>query len=80
MLLAETLRQATRGKVDFLSRPEVTRIARFGPRMEILPGVYPAFADCSVGSRPDPRLLAFLGRRLGFPLRDVDSEASYNFV
>ncbi len=64
-LLAETIRQATGGKVDLMADPKVRQLARFGLRMEILPGIYPAFADCSPDTRPDPRLTAFLSRRYG---------------
>jgi hypothetical protein len=64
-LLAETIRQATGGKVDLMADPKVRQLARFGLRMEILPGIYPALADCSPDTRPDPRLTAFLERRYG---------------
>ena len=72
VLLAETIGQATGGKVDLLDKPEVATIARFGRRMEIASGVYPAFADCSVASHPDLRLTAFLSRRFGWGLGDVE--------
>jgi hypothetical protein len=65
-VLAETLRHATGGKLDLWQRPGVREIARFGRRMEIVPGLYPAFADCSVGTRPDAALMAVLDRRFGF--------------
>ena len=54
---------------------EATRIgARFGVRMEILPGIYPAFADCHVASRPDTRLAAFLSRRFGWGLGEIEAD------
>ncbi|NIL99270.1 MAG: hypothetical protein GTO62_19765, partial [Planctomycetales bacterium] len=43
LMLAETIWQATGGKVDLLAEPKIEQIALFGRRMEILPGVYPAF-------------------------------------
>ena len=52
VLLAETLFQATGGQLDLLDTPLVRQIAQFGPRMEIQPGIYPAFADCSPKARP----------------------------
>ena len=73
-LLAETLGQATGGRANLFAEPKVSRVARFGPRMEVLPGVYPAFADCTVGSRPSVRLTAFLSRRLGLGMADVERE------
>lgn len=68
--LAETLHQATGGKIDWLADPRIEPIAGFGRRMEILPGLYPAFADCHVGAEPDPVLMAFLSRRFGWGLKD----------
>ena len=73
-LLAETLSQATGGELDLMAAEGVGRIARFGRRMEIQPGVFPAFADCRPGTRPDPQLSAWLSRRLGFGWRAVEEE------
>ncbi len=66
VLLAETLYQATEGKVDWFDNPQVKQIAQFGRRLEILPGIYPAFADCGVNARPDVQIHAFVSRRYGF--------------
>ncbi len=65
-LLAETMRHATGGKVDLWERENVEQIARFGRRMEVIPGVYPAFADCHVGSKPGSALTVMLDRRFDF--------------
>ncbi len=73
-MLAETIHQATGGKVDMFAPPEIQRIARFGHRMQIQGDIYPAFADCSVGSRPGTQLTAFLSRRYEMGLRDVEAE------
>jgi hypothetical protein len=72
VMLAETLRQATGGKLDLFELPQIKQITLFGHRMEIAPGVYPAFADCSVGTRPQVPLMAFLSRRLGWGLREYE--------
>ena len=74
VLLGETILQATGGRVDLFSDPKVERIGRFGIRMEILPGVYPAFADCHVSSRPDVRTMAFLSRRFGWGLEEFERQ------
>jgi hypothetical protein len=66
MLLAENVFQATGGKLDLWKRPKVEAIAQFARHLEILPGVYPAFADCHIGPRPDPRIMAYVSRRFGF--------------
>jgi len=67
-MLAETIHQATGGKLDLFADPRVEKDALFAPRMEIVPGIYPAFADCGVGSRPGTPLEAFLSRRFGWKL------------
>jgi hypothetical protein len=66
VLLAETLREASGGKVDLMAGEKVRRIARFGKRLEILPGVFPAFADCKTDVQPDPALTAAIDRRYGW--------------
>jgi len=63
VLLCETVRQATGGKIDWLARPEALAPAKFPLGLEIVSEVYPAFADCSVGTRPQRGLMHFLGRR-----------------
>jgi len=72
--LAETLHQASGGKIDLLESDKVRQIARFGVRMEISPGVYPAFADCRVGTDPDLALMAFLSRRYGWGLEEIEQQ------
>ncbi len=65
LLLAETIAQATSGGVELQLRPEALAPATFGSRTEIDHNVFPAFADCGLGSRPSARYMAFLERKLG---------------
>ena len=74
VMLGETLRQATGGKLDMFEPPAIKQIALFGHRMEIAPGIYPAFADCSVGARPSLPLTAFLSRRFRLGLNQSEQE------
>lgn len=46
VVLAEIVRAATDGAIDWLLKPLAQRLSRFGQRMEIQDGVYPSFADC----------------------------------
>ncbi|MHC4656873.1 MAG: heparinase II/III family protein [Planctomycetota bacterium] len=69
IMLSETIYQATKGKVDLLRDPKVKQIATFGSNIEILNGVYPAFADCSVRAQPSSHLMYFVNRRFGLGLR-----------
>ena len=68
VLLAETIRQATAGEVDLIDRPLVSEIARFALKIQIINGVYPAFADCPVKAKPDHNLMYFISRRWGLGL------------
>ena len=70
IMLSETIYQATGSKVDLLQHPKVKQVAIFGSNIEILNGVYPAFADCSVLAKPSSRLMYFLSRRFGLGYRN----------
>jgi len=69
IMLSEAIYKATDGKVDLLQDAKVKQAATFGSRIEIINGVYPAFADCSVRAEPSSRLMYFISRRLGLGLR-----------
>ncbi|MHC4480817.1 MAG: hypothetical protein ACYS1C_07590, partial [Planctomycetota bacterium] len=72
VLLAEAVYQATGGELDLLDREGVAGPAAYGSRIEIANGAYPAFADCHVGVRASPRILWFVGRRLGVGMPECD--------
>jgi hypothetical protein len=74
VLIAEAVGQATGGKADWLEDAKVKEVARFGRRMEILPGIYPAIADCDPKTQPSVRLTAFLSRRFGMGLREAEQQ------
>ncbi|MBN1672192.1 MAG: heparinase II/III family protein [Kiritimatiellae bacterium] len=65
VLLAETIHQATAGRIDMLAWPEARAPATFGAKIEIIDGVCPAFADCGVKARPSRRIMWFVNRRFG---------------
>jgi hypothetical protein len=72
VLLAETLGQASAGRVDWMHDAHVRQVSSFFRRIEILPGLSPAFADCGVGSRVDGRTAAFLSRTYDWGMTDVE--------
>jgi hypothetical protein len=76
VMLSETIKQATGGKVDLLAAERIRPIALFGRRMEILPGVYPAFADAHVGVKPDPVLMDFLDRRFALGWKEAEKSSA----
>lgn len=73
--MAETVRRATRGNVDWIREmPKVRTVALFGPKMEISSGIYGTFADCAISAKPDSLLLSRLNEQLhlglpGYSLR-----------
>lgn len=69
IMLSETIYQSTNGRVDLLRDPKIKQIATFGSNIEILNGIYPALADCSVRAQPSSHLMYFLSRRFGLGLR-----------
>ena len=69
IMLSEMIYQATGGKVDLLQDHKAKQAATFGANIEILNGVYPAFADCSIDARPSAQLMYFVSRHFGLGLR-----------
>lgn len=63
IMLAEAVRQATGGQWDMLDNGKVRRIAEYPLNVEIAGDIYPAFADCSIEARPNPRYMRYLNRR-----------------
>ena len=72
VMLCEMIYQATDGKVDLLQNERARQAATFGSNIEIINGVYPAFADCSINTKPSSQLMYFVSRRLGLGLRSWD--------
>jgi hypothetical protein len=68
--LAETVHQATGGRVDFIKREAARKPAMFPVGIGIINDVYPAFADCKVTIRPKARAMWYVSRRLGLGLRE----------
>lgn len=73
-LFAETVRQATRGGVDFLRQPAAAAPAAYAARIGVINGVFPAFSDCTVGSQPQGSLSRHLAHRLGLRVPSACAE------
>ncbi|MDI1249177.1 MAG: heparinase II/III family protein [Lacunisphaera sp.] len=65
-MVSETLAAATAGRVRPLSGDHALRVAAYPAGFQILPGVYPAFADMDVKDRPSSWFGA-LAVRQGYP-------------
>jgi len=73
VLLAETVWQATGGRIDMMAPKNVSTPAMFPQRIEIVNGVSPAFADCGVYARASKQMVHFISRRYSLgadPARD----------
>jgi len=57
---------ATGGKLKLSEMPKAQNAGLFARRIEIIPGMYPAFADCSVGATPSREIMSYVSRRYGF--------------
>ncbi len=83
VLLAGIIHRATSGRIDLLARSSVPAAAAYAARIEMAPGISPAFADTTPGTRPEARLMNFVNRRFGFglsPLPAEDSDTKYLFA
>jgi len=84
ILLAETVRAATDGRLDFLKDPLARKIAEFPLRFEVAPGIYPAYADCQLYEQPPNWLCDILSARFGIgqrPSRTITLDGTfYNFL
>ncbi|MDR0870257.1 MAG: hypothetical protein LBN39_05630 [Planctomycetaceae bacterium] len=75
--LAEMLYQATNGRIDMFKRPNIAEAALYGPRMEIVPGVYEMFGDHWRGDNPALFPTAFMSRRSSMGLTAIENSAPY---
>jgi hypothetical protein len=72
ILLAETIYQATDGELDLMAHPDAAAPATFGARIQIIGGVAPAFADCSINARPGTAYMYYLNQRFQLGLEEYD--------
>jgi len=73
ILMTEFIMQATGGKVDLLKAAGARAAGRYAGVLEIQNGIHPAFADCSIGSRPSACFMYYLSRRYGFGFAEWDN-------
>ncbi|TKJ32981.1 MAG: heparinase [Planctomycetes bacterium B3_Pla] len=73
IMLGEMIHQATGGEVDLLQNSKAKQAATFASKIEIVNGVYPAFADCSIRAKPGSSLMYYISRRLGMGLRSWEA-------
>jgi hypothetical protein len=76
LMLDETIRQATGGRLDLLAEPAALQPALFCRRTEILNGIYPTISDVHPGSRPDGRFVRYICERFSLP-HGTDAPADF---
>ena len=62
--LAEAVLEATGGQLNWFNDPQVILVSRYAQRLQITPGMYPAFADCDFNPKPNGALIELLNRRV----------------
>lgn len=72
ILLRENVLQATDKGVDLFNDPKIKRIAAYALNLEIMNGLYPAIADCHVGTKAPAPILWYCSRNLGLGLQQYD--------
>lgn len=85
VLISEMIQAVTDGKIDWLKKPFIKRVAQFGARMEIQQGRYPTFSDCVRDFQAAPWLVHWLNNRIDDARSDrntdeiIDSFANLHF-
>jgi hypothetical protein len=65
---AELIFQATGGKINLYDAGVTRLVALYPVRLQLTPGVWPAYGDCAVDIKPPDQLMSFLNRHYGFGL------------
>lgn len=65
LMLSETVRQATHGRLDLLADPSAFQPALFCRRSEIVNGIFPTISDAHPGTRPDAQFVCYIAQRFG---------------
>ena len=68
LMLSETIRESTSGRVDWLTDAAAFQPALFATRSEVLNGIYPTIADCHPGSKPSPLYVRLISERFGLSM------------
>ncbi|OGV38252.1 MAG: hypothetical protein A2X48_06905 [Lentisphaerae bacterium GWF2_49_21] len=64
-ILTEAILKATHGKMNLFNDKKIKVMSEFPVNIEIINGVYPAFADCDIKARPRDSLVKYIAYRYG---------------
>lgn len=68
IVLREELFQQTHGGIDLFDNPKIPKIISYGVEFEIQNDIYPAFADCKIGTQVDPYIIWYCNRNMNMDL------------
>lgn len=68
--LCESIFQATQGGVDLYRLNGAREAATYPVRIRLINDLYPAYADCSLNSKPSSQLMGYINRRYELGLSD----------
>ena len=74
LVMVEAARKATNGAWDMLDDDKQRRTSAYPMNVEIMPGVYPSFADCRTDAKPGFRYIRYLNRRYQFGLNYLEEK------
>ena len=74
--LAEIMLRVSDGAVNIFDLPKSRAASLFPVSMEIKPGFYASFADCSLSAKPDVKTLGLLSRRIGLGLDEIEKRTA----
>ena len=64
--LCETVFQATRGGVDLYNLDGARQAALYPVHIRLINNIYPAYADCSLNSKPSMQLMSYINRHMAW--------------
>jgi len=67
---ADVIYKFTGGKIDWMADTLIAKVALFGNQNEILPGVYPVFADCNQDVTPQENLQNYISRKYNLKVKE----------
>ncbi|HEC41477.1 MAG TPA: hypothetical protein ENI20_01435 [Bacteroides sp.] len=69
---ADVVYKFTSGEIDWMADEKIASVALFGLRNEILPDVYPVFADCNQDVAPQTNLQNYINRKYQLGLKELE--------
>ncbi len=77
IVMVEAARKATNGVWDMMDDDKQRRTGSYPVTVEIMPGVFPSFADCRSDTRPSSRFIRYLNRRYQLGIDGLEDMVEY---